>query len=210
MLKKLLSYLASRDSRGGFTMIELLVVIAVIGVLAVAVLSTINPIEQINKGRDTRTRSDAAQLMNAIDRYYAIQEEFPWNTDNTDNGYAGVGLPADAFVYNAEGTANTGNAWMDILASTEEVKQTFITRLQSADGNNVYIAKPTGSSSTLYACFVPSSQALKLEAAKRCQDEAGTMNAIALTGATVEGVAVTDPCETNDGSPSDNNMICLP
>src|SRR5688572_21601084 len=69
-------------AQAGFTMIELLVVIAVIGVLSVAVLSSINPIEQINKGRDTRSRSDAAQLINAIDRYFSIHEVYPWNVDN--------------------------------------------------------------------------------------------------------------------------------
>ena len=77
----------------GFTMIELLVVIAVIGVLAVAVLSSINPIEQINKGRDTGHRSDAAQLINAIDRYYAIHEIYPWN-DATYNTLLTVSQPA--------------------------------------------------------------------------------------------------------------------
>jgi prepilin-type N-terminal cleavage/methylation domain-containing protein len=64
--------------RAGFTMIELLVVIAVIGVLAVAVLSSINPIEQINKGRDTDIGRCCATI-NAIDRYYAIHEIYPWN-----------------------------------------------------------------------------------------------------------------------------------
>ncbi|NIT03538.1 prepilin-type N-terminal cleavage/methylation domain-containing protein, partial [Candidatus Saccharibacteria bacterium] len=52
----------------GFTMIELLIVIAVIGILAIAVLAAINPIEQINRGRDTGSRSDAEQLIGAIDR----------------------------------------------------------------------------------------------------------------------------------------------
>jgi prepilin-type N-terminal cleavage/methylation domain-containing protein len=78
-MKKLLSQV-------GFTLIELLVVISVIGVLAVAVLSSINPIEQINKGRDTGARSDAAQLINAVDRYYATQELFPWNNTHTACG----------------------------------------------------------------------------------------------------------------------------
>lgn len=72
-------YLSKLRAVAGFTMIELLVVISVIGVLAVAVLSSINPIEQINKGRDVRANSDAAQLVNAIDRYYATQEKYPWN-----------------------------------------------------------------------------------------------------------------------------------
>ena len=83
----------------GFTMIELLVVIAVIGVLAVAVLSSINPIEQINKGRDTRSRSDAAQLISAVDRYFAIHEKYPWNEDD----YEGIaGTFTDGWTYSSD------------------------------------------------------------------------------------------------------------
>ena len=65
--------------QAGFTMIELLVVIAVLGILAAAVLSAINPIEQINKGRDTGHRSDAEQLLSAVDRYFALHELYPLN-----------------------------------------------------------------------------------------------------------------------------------
>ncbi len=84
----------------GFTMIELLVVIAVIGVLAVAVLSSINPIEQINKGRDTRSRSDAAQLISAVDRYFAIHEKYPWN----EEGVTGIANSfADGWEYSSAG-----------------------------------------------------------------------------------------------------------
>lgn len=61
----------------GFTLVEMLIVIAVIGVLAVAVLSAINPIEQMRKARDTRRKSNAAELMNAVERYYATNEENP-------------------------------------------------------------------------------------------------------------------------------------
>ncbi|MBU1085313.1 type II secretion system GspH family protein, partial [Patescibacteria group bacterium] len=64
-------------NKKGFTLIELLVVISLIGVLAVAVLSAINPIEQLNKGRDAGRRADAAQIIKAIDRYYASYEAYP-------------------------------------------------------------------------------------------------------------------------------------
>lgn len=77
-------------SQAGFTMIELLVVIAVLGILAVAVLSAINPIEQINKGRDTGHQSDAEQLLSGVDRYFALHELYPWN----DMEY-NAGLDAD-------------------------------------------------------------------------------------------------------------------
>lgn len=65
----------------GFTMIELLIVITILGILAVAVLSAINPIEQINRGRDTSRQSDAEQLLSAIDRYNAFQGFYPWQED---------------------------------------------------------------------------------------------------------------------------------
>ena len=63
----------------GFTLIELLVVITLIGILAVAVLSALNPIEQLNKGRDAKKRADSSQMVNAFDRYFAANEIYPWN-----------------------------------------------------------------------------------------------------------------------------------
>lgn len=69
----------------GFTLIELLIVIAILGILAVAVLSAINPVEQINRGRDTGTQSDAEQLLSAISRFNASQGFFPWQTGAADS-----------------------------------------------------------------------------------------------------------------------------
>jgi len=78
-MKKIFKFKISNFKlRTGFTMIELLIVIAVLGVLAVAVLSAINPIEQINRGRDTGSRSDAEQLLSAFDRFYTSQQIYPW------------------------------------------------------------------------------------------------------------------------------------
>ena len=69
----------------GFTMIELLIVIAILGILAVAVLSAINPLEQIRRGRDTGSRSDAEQLLNAVERYYSSRGYFRFNICNSQN-----------------------------------------------------------------------------------------------------------------------------
>lgn len=67
----------------GFTLVELLIVIALIAILSVAVLSTINPIEQSNKARDARVQNDAAELLGALERYYASTSSsgdgtYPW------------------------------------------------------------------------------------------------------------------------------------
>ena len=179
----------------GFTMIELLVVIAVIGILAVAVLSSINPIEQINKGRDTRTRSDAAQLINAVDRYFAIQEYYPWNyTSSTWTA------PDDDYISEYEQAPEGGAAawtWADVLVGTEEVKQGFVNRLVSSD--NLYLYKASGSNATMYACYKPTSHAFQFEAAKNC-----------LENATPDTIGTVTACVTTDGTVDPDNLICLP
>jgi len=190
-------------------MIELLVVIAVIGVLAVAVLSSINPIEQINKGRDTRTRSDAAQLINAVDRYYAIHEKYPWNVTTTTYTASSTlpnatftmgsvsGSGADAIIVTTSGEWN----YIDVLVSTAEVKEGYTNRLKDDDKQLVF--KDTGYNQTMYACFLPTSNAFEQEAMENCAD--GTTPDAGDPGVP----AGVDPCE----DPADidaANMICLP
>ena len=188
-------------------MIELLVVIAVIGVLAVAVLSSINPIEQINKGRDTRTRSDAAQLINAIDRYFSIHETYPWNTDNADVGYtAPTADYQDEFIYDETGLSGLTNSvntwdWVDVLADTAEVKSGFTNRLKTDDGTDYVLYKPGTANATLYSCYLPASNAFRVEAKTRC-DEGGV-------DADVESFACPATCLGPDGD-STTCMVCLP
>ena len=62
----------------GFTLVELLIVIALIAILSVAVLATINPIEQSNKAKDSTVQNDAAEVMNAYERFYANSQQYPW------------------------------------------------------------------------------------------------------------------------------------
>ena len=81
-MKKLLAWLKKLfgSSESGFTLIELLIVITILGILATAVLAAINPLEQISRGRDTGSKSDAEQLLSGIARYNAAQGYYPWQT----------------------------------------------------------------------------------------------------------------------------------
>lgn len=206
-LSKILSRFAqSMRQTAGFTMIELLVVISIIGVLAVAVLSSINPIEQINKGRDTRTRSDAAQLVNAIDRYVAIHEAFPWNRPLTPGGALTAGAPTNPQNPYSMSDASWGDAtidgWADHLFTTDEVKQSFIDRQRDTNsGNRLYIIKPDGYSAGAYVCFIPASNAFKQEALDDCQTGANTA---------VLNSEVSDNLCPSDENINANNYICIP
>lgn len=192
-------------SAAGFTMIELLVVISVIGILAVAVLSTLNPIEQINKGRDTRLRSDSEQLLSAAERYFSIHELYPWNETRTGSQpYTPTSTVfSSAFTFN--GPADLQNAggtwnWMYQLSDVQEVKPAFVIRM--IQDSKMVVLRTAGQNSSTETCFAPSSYAFKLEAAKNCQNGS--------TQAAINGFTL---CATTDGTvpaaPNDN-FSCLP
>jgi len=160
-----------KSARHGFTLIELLIVIAVLGILAVAVLAAINPIEQINRSKDTGSRSDSEQLIGAIDRYYASRGFYPWQTGA---GTANVSL----------NWTKVTTAWVDASSvpvldklsqvGSEEVKKSFVTRITDGEYNPLYIYNRGEQGDSYYVCFTPQSGAFRTEANTRCADTAGS------------------------------------
>ena len=57
--------------RKAFTLIEMLVVIGVLAILLTIVLIAINPARQFSQSNNTKRRSDANAILNAIDQYAA-------------------------------------------------------------------------------------------------------------------------------------------
>jgi len=169
----------------GFTLVELLIVIALLGVLAAAVLAAINPLEQANRARDTRMRSDASQLLAAIDRYYVSIGHFPWFAPGQDDngaygfisaathGVAGPGLC---------GTDCTGTNY-GLLISNNELKSEFMRRdfvVATVDTDMLYIGKgnagTTNIAVSVYACWVPKSKSERSKATKAITVGSPTMS----------------------------------
>lgn len=67
----------------GFTLIELLIVMAVLGVLATVTLVAIDPLEQIERGRDAGRKTTVAQLGHAL-QAYAITHAAQYPLEGTD------------------------------------------------------------------------------------------------------------------------------
>lgn len=154
-----------RTSRFGFTMIELLIVIAILGVLAVAVLAAINPLEQINKSRDTSNQSDAEQLLGAVDRYYANNEFYPWQVDATSN--AALTTVTDVTSTWADGGATT--VLTKLSTTAQELKASYVQRISGASYNRLKVYyNPAVSGAAVYICFSGKSTAFKTKAAARC------------------------------------------
>lgn len=129
---------------GGFTLIELLIVITIIGVLAVAILSAINPVEQIRRAQDSGRESDAAEILNAFDRYYTAFFEFPWDTLKEANP-------------NGDVIINHLN-WIDQLIDKGEVKPQFRNRDSWGD---LFV---TQSGTVVSICFDPTSSTFQEQA----------------------------------------------
>lgn len=219
--RKLKSFVG--DSSGGFTMIELLVVIAVIGILAVALLATLNPLEQIRKGRDTRTRSDSSQLASALERYNASLGYFPWQAGEDEDLTAGVAdlnllaINASAVVPNCTVTSCVVEDILATLTDTNEVKSGFIDRITATSYNDMYLYyndETTGSA--VIVCFTPESNTFSREGFDRCKS--GTWGADFESAAfCASGTCACPDFDSQSGyslssfSPTDaDEMICIP
>jgi len=153
----------------GFTMIELLIVIAVLGILATAVLSAINPIEQINRGRDTGSRSDAEQLLSAIDRFYTSAGYYPWmsSADSTNTAITPLTEITSA-------TQTFGDDRQQVLTNlssggTAELKASFVNKIVGAKYRKLWLYNSGVAGESTYVCFIPQSSSFRDEAWKRCK-----------------------------------------
>ncbi len=190
----------------GFTMIELLIVIAVLGILAVAVLSAINPIEQINRSRDTGSRSDAEQLLSAIDRFYASQGFYPWQIGASETLATGTvwGI-VDNTTWEDSAEQTVLSKLSDDGTGAGEVKLSFVTRITSPTYNFLYKYNGGEGGNSTYICFNPVSGSFTNEANRRCDAEGLDTGDADGGGLPADLVANADPiCVVTDP------WICLP
>src|SRR3990167_3081914 len=153
----------------GFTLVELLIVIGLLSVIALIVIAAINPIEQANRARDTKFRADGSQLVSAIERYFAVNDKFPWVTGSMTNDAAkNFVTAADTTVGICGTTCSVDGA----LITTDELKTEFRNRdfVKSAGTDvtkQIRVGKAIGSSASIYACYVPQSKSIRT---KGCAD----------------------------------------
>jgi prepilin-type N-terminal cleavage/methylation domain-containing protein len=214
------SLLQKARKQAAFTMIELLIVISILGILAVAVLAAIDPIEQINRGRDTGTRSDAEQLLSAIDRYYAMKGYYPWQAGATD--------PVSSIDFQAIDDELKGTATCPILArlsetanvsgcdtdsGSQELKQAYVQKVSDPNYNSLYVYNAGTVGSSTYVCFKPKSKSFIQEAIDRFIDTTNNNTAIdPPADYPTEALANGEACgisQVTDGT-RNNNCVCLP
>ena len=206
MTNKLLQNVRKLSGKG-FTLVELLIVIALISILSVAVLATINPIEQSNKARDARVQNDAAEVLNAYERYYTNSATYPWmdvtgsTIASVDEAYSGrssmvgFGLCGTASVTGVSQTTGCDTqTTQGKLIETQELKESFLsksyTRVQTDPAwtfqDELYAVKTDNTSgNSIFVCYVPKAKA------NRNPPAAATwkLKSLAVTGTDNVGVA---------------------
>ncbi|MBU1117515.1 type II secretion system GspH family protein [Patescibacteria group bacterium] len=161
--------------RKAFTLVELLIVIALIAILSVAVLATINPIEQANKAKDSTVQNDAAEVMNAYERYYANSQSYPWMVYGTSKPTVETAmlLRSDALGFGICDAGSTGSDADEVsagcttnsvdpglLISKDELKLAFVGKdefrtVGTQEANGLWLYKAAGSGGSVYVCYVP-------------------------------------------------------
>ncbi len=227
-------------SQLGFTMIELLIVITILGILAVAVLSAINPIEQINRGRDTGRQSDAEQLLSGIDRYNAFQGFYPWQEDadeldpsvGADDGTGGLvpmKVTEDQPCYDASGNGNcaadedcsilerlsTGhdNEEYEYCRGAQELKDSYVNRIIGTGARSLFVYNSGVAGASTYVCFIPQSGAFETQAADRCSNEDGALGPGLpedILQPAKDFICSSDVDRNEDGTVDGVPMVCLP
>jgi len=153
----------------GFTLVELLIVIGLLGAIALIVIAAINPIEQANRARDTRFKADSAQLISAIDRYFASRQEFPWVTtgDATDNdaSYGFVSAGDEGIGICGSDCTVDGALIVNDELKPEFRQRDFIDNHSGSDNSKkLFLGKETGTSESVYSCFIPTAKSTRQSA----------------------------------------------
>lgn len=103
----------------GFTLVELLIVVAIIGILAAVLLVGINPVEQVNKARDSGNLAKCKEAIGAAERYYAFFQTDPASCAVLISTYAELKSGAcTGITFNPSGMGGTYTCQFTPLSNT--------------------------------------------------------------------------------------------
>ncbi len=127
----------------GFSIIETIIVIAIFAILSVAVISILDPLEQINRGKDTSLIQTSETLTNAITRFSISQSRLPWTNE------------IQAVTLNSP----EGESIVTNIIVLGELKTSF-PKSHNKNFQEIYLTAETNQSSVML-CFQPHSKAYK-------------------------------------------------
>lgn len=169
-------------------LISLPITIVILGILAVAVISAVNPVEQVNRGKDAGSQADAKQLLMTIERFDAANGYFPWLSGENASSTVGFGtcpsqnqaaLTAAKDFAHADNTVKTGCASftvnndnktdvLEVLVKSGGLDNIFVQKLNVPDYNTLFVYNDGKQGDNTYVCFQPKSAVFIAKAKSRC------------------------------------------
>lgn len=135
-------------------------------------MTLINPLEQIGRGNDTANQSDARQLIDAVNRFYANNGYYPWQSNAADTVNLTLNAVEVGTSWVCPACAPANKPVLTVLSETtaggQEIQAGFVNKVSSSNYNKLYIYNGSTSSNpnnSTYVCFKPRSK-LFLEKAK--------------------------------------------
>jgi len=125
----------------GFTIIEIIIIMVIVSTLVVIVLSALNPLEQINRGRDSSSLLLASEFIKTTDRFQAINQPHPWQED----------LSAEPL------SSDLSKEIIEKFISANELKNSYINQ-NTQKLEKIFITTHNGYEE-IFACFLPESHA---------------------------------------------------
>jgi hypothetical protein len=149
-------------------------------------------------------------MISAVERYYASNSKFPWEgcasancKDTSSEEFAFITASDPALGLCSTGACTAGG----LLVSSNELKNEFLGRdwaKATTDDLKIFMGKALGSSSSVYACFIPK--------AKATMDTAITNATVRSLSFAAGGIPNTNAtCTTSSQDWATNNCyICIP
>ncbi len=139
----------------GFTLVELIIGITILALLSVGLLAALDPIEQVNRGRDSSLNEIAATVSNAMERFRAQNNALP----------GAASFAAENASYRLD-TAAAANTVLTALVNSGELKTNFVTAAGANLASILVVRGPNigGQWGNTFVCFKPQSKNFKSKA----------------------------------------------
>lgn len=132
----------------------LMIIPAILGIISTIILVSINPSEQLNRAKDASQKNNAAEILNANERYFAEYGKYPWN--NSQNLIDSVYTTDDI----------SKELWLSSLLDSGEITQDLVDKIQPPLA--LLLIKEQGENGITHVCYQPASKTNKKEAIEQC------------------------------------------
>jgi len=176
----------------GFSLVEILIVEAIIAIIAVAVMGVIDPTEKYHRAADAVSKNDAAEVLNAYQRYSITRQSFPWmdvddwaTINSMDTAWFGRSDQSGAGLCGLVGASPPNSqcdnyaAYPGLLIASNELKTAFLgkgyTSITEGDPkydvnemNYLWVDKKWVAAAQLdaiYVCYIPKAKSDRLKTA---------------------------------------------